>query len=257
MKALIDGDIILYRAALSVEQRMYTAYTSSGDPVASSPRKKDLEDYFFDYLQYDSYIDEGDHVEAKDNVMSLLDKIRHTNMCRDDYECYITMGNNFRKEVDVEYKANRTSKPILYNLIKDYMLTLPNVVPVWGQEADDALGINQTSETVICSIDKDLRMIPGQHYNFVTGEWFKVEPEDGIRFFYKQLLTGDRTDNIFGVKGVGTKRADALLQDAETESEMYQVCLQAYEKDETRLLNNGRLLWIRRQENEMWEPPKS
>ena len=100
-------------------------------------------------------------------------------------------------------------------------------------------------------------MVPGNHYNFIKDEWFKVKQDEGIRFFYKQLLTGDRTDNIFGVKGVGDKRADKILQDAKTESEMYDAVLEAYEKDATRVLKNARLLWIRQQEDEMWEAPQS
>lgn len=257
MRALLDGDIILYRSALSVEQRMYTAYTSSGEPVASSPRKKDLEDYEFSYLTYDAYIDEGDWEDAKKNAQSLIDRIRSRTESYDNYTIYITMGNNYRKDVDPEYKANRTSKPILYKYMLDYMLTLPRVESVWGQEADDALGINQRADTVICSIDKDLKMVPGNHYNFIKDEWFKVNRDEGIRFFYKQLLTGDRTDNIFGVHGVGDKRADKILQDAKTESEMYDAVLEAYEKDATRVLKNARLLWIRQQEDEMWEAPQS
>jgi hypothetical protein len=39
---------------------------------------------------------------------------------------------------------------------------------------------------------------------------------------------------------------------------MYKACVEAYEsKDmtEERVIENARLLWLRRKENELWEPP--
>lgn len=254
MKALIDGDILLYRSCLSVEQRMYTAYLGES-PVASSPRKKELEDYEYDNLVFETYIDERGYDDALHNYTSLLDKIKQKTMCQ-DVSVFLTGEGNFRKEIADDYKANRTSKPILYKAVLDAILKYPETVLVEGEEADDRLGIEQTNKTIICTIDKDLDMVEGAHYNFVKDEFYEVKPEDGIRFFYTQLLMGDKVDNIIGVKGVGIKRAEKILQDKETESEMYESCLETYGQDEERVLKNARLLWIRRQENEIWQPPK-
>ena len=39
-----------------------------------------------------------------------------------------------------------------------------------------------------------------------------MKEEDTLRWFYKQVLMGDRVDNIPGLKGVGDKKADKILQ---------------------------------------------
>ncbi len=65
--------------------------------------------------------------------------------------------------------------------------------------------------TVICSIDKDLQQIPGNHYNFVKKEHSFVTPEEAIQNFYKQILTGDAADNIKGAKGIGPVRAGKII----------------------------------------------
>ena len=103
-------------------------------------------------------------------------------------------------------------------------------------------------------------MIPGKHYNMQTGKLFEVTEEEGIKFFYTQLLTGDPVDNIRGVFGIGPRKAEKILKDAVTEKELFDLVLKEYqkgykEKAEEALLENGRLLWIRRNEEEMWGFP--
>ena len=127
-----------------------------------------------------------------------------------------------------------------------------------GQEADDALGISQSNSTgtVICSIDKDLKQVSGKHYNWVKDEFDDISPQMGIAFFYQQLLTGDRTDNISsGLYRMGEGKAQSLLAYCETENEMLEIVRSQYQ-DEVKLTLTGRLLWIRKQELELWTPPK-
>ena len=129
------------------------------------------------------------------------------------------------------------------------------------QEADDAIGIAayemEVGEYCICSIDKDLDMLRGDHYNFVKDERYFITEEEGIKNFYKQLLMGDRVDNIIGIKGIGTVKAERLLKECKNENEMYLAILEAYDGNAERVLENGRLLWIRRQHNQLWTPPSS
>ena len=121
-----------------------------------------------------------------------------------------------------------------------------------GQEADDALGIAQTEDTIICSIDKDLLMIPGRHYNFVKDEFQEVTNDSGMRHFYMQCLTGDRSDNIKGIEQIGPKKAEKILTGCITEQELFNAVREAYSND-AEFLMNGRVLWIRRKENEDWK----
>ncbi len=71
-----------------------------------------------------------------------------------------------------------------------------------------------------------------------------------------QFLTGDRIDNIVGVKGIGPVKANKLLTLAEgDEEQMFSICVEHLGYD--RAVENGRLLYLRRQENEIWNPPSS
>ena len=116
----------------------------------------------------------------------------------DEYICFLTGQNNFRYDIYPEYKANRKDKPKPVHLqaCRDYLVEAWNAEISDGCEADDLIGIAATNcedpmAFIICSIDKDLKMIAGNHYNFVTKERVFVSPLDGLRSFYKQLILGD------------------------------------------------------------------
>ena len=104
------------------------------------------------------------------------------------------------------------------------------------------------------SLDKDFNQIPGWHYNFVKKTHYYVDKAEGDRFFYTQILTGDSADNIIGLHMVGPVKAAKILKDKTTEKEMYDACVEAYGNAD-RVLENARLLWLRRYDNEIWVPP--
>ena len=168
----------------------------------------------------------------------------------DSFKIYLTGKDNFRYTIYPEYKAHRPKeKPFWLQAIRDYLVANFNAEVINGQEADDALGINQTPDSVICSIDKDLLMIPGHHYNFVKDEKIYVSNFSAIHHFYMQCLQGDRADNIKGIPKVGPKKAEAILAGCGNEKEMFDAVRDAYGNDEEFLMN-ARVLWIRRNENE-------
>jgi len=225
MQALIDGDILVYRIAF--------ASNDEEEAIAKA--------------RMSTFVEE---------LLSPID-IR-------GYDGYLTGSNNFRNEIAVTapYKGNRkdVAKPVHYQLLRDYLQHQWGFVMIQDQEADDAIGIRayelNDEEYIIMTIDKDLDMIKGWHYNFVKNERYFVKEEDTLRTFYKQILTGDRTDNIIGLKGTGPVKADKVLKECETEEEMYEAVLEAYDGNEERVLENGRLLWIRRLPEQIWTPPK-
>lgn len=175
-----------------------------------------------------------------------------------EYRAFLTGSNNFRKQINPEYKANRKDKPLPMWLksCRDYLVKEWNAEITDGYEADDALGVAQTPDTIVCSIDKDLLQIPGRHYNFVKQEFQEVLEADGVRHFYKQLIIGDRSDNIFGVKGAGPVKASKLIDHLDNQEEMYECVKDLYDSEE-RLIMNGQCLWIWRKENDIWQPPLS
>ena len=225
MKALIDGDILVYRIGFASENET--------ESIAVARCSEFIEDL----ILFNGF---------------------------GEYQGYLTGKKNFRNEIAVTapYKGNRKSaKPKHYQLLRDYMESAWAFTMIEDQEADDAIGIAayemEVGEYCICSIDKDLDMLRGDHYNFVKDERYFITEEEGIKNFYKQLLMGDRVDNIIGIKGIGTVKAERLLKECKNENEMYLAILEAYDGNAERVLENGRLLWIRRQHNQLWTPPSS
>lgn len=189
--------------------------------------------------------------------------------------------SNFRNEVAtiLPYKGHRPSdKPPYWSDIRQHLIDNYDAEVIYGMEADDKCGIEQTKgymrvsrpeydnpydcpdnyTTIICSRDKDLKMIPGWHYSWECGnqkekKWF-VNEQDGIRFFYKQLLTGDATDNILGLYRVGDKAACVKqLDDITEELDMYKHVHKEYVSRfgsyaDQFLEENGKLLWILRRD---------
>lgn len=84
-------------------------------------------------------------------------------------------------------------------------------------EGDDVMGIMATSpklqdRSVIVSLDKDMRTVPGTHYNPDKDKGPNVvTPAEAHRFWMKQTLTGDPTDGYGGCPGVGDLKAEAIL----------------------------------------------
>jgi 5'-3' exonuclease len=163
-----------------------------------------------------------------------------------EYKLFLTSPDNFRKHVYPEYKANRTAtKPKHLQFLKDYLVESWQGQVAERMEADDYLGINQHESSIICSIDKDLLQVPGKHYNIVKKEFYEVDEETGFRNFYTQLLTGDTSDNIKGIAGIGPVKAKKALAGYFTEQGMFSVVREMYQNDEWMIMN-GQCLWILR-----------
>ncbi len=223
MNALLDADILCYRVGFATE-------------------------------------DEHENTAIETMAVFLEDLLMFDLVDTDDYELFLTGKTNFRNEVavTVPYKGNRkdVKKPKHLPLLREYLQTAWGASVSDGQEADDDIAIRATElgeESIIVSIDKDFMQVPGWHYNFVKKVKKHVTPEEGLRFFYKQILMGDSADNIKGIFRVGEKKATKMLADLKTEQQFYQCCVEGL--GEERVLENARLLWLRRYPNQMWEPP--
>ena len=158
-----------------------------------------------------------------------------------------------------EYKGNRrnTQKPEHLDHVRQYFLDYYHAELSDGEEADDLISIRATQlypNCVIASVDKDFKQIPGWHYNTRTGDRFYVDAWEGTKFFYQQIIMGDKADNIHGIKGIGPKKSEKLLAEATTERELYDICVDTFSSEE-RVIENGQLLWLRREVGELWQPP--
>lgn len=174
-----------------------------------------------------------------------------------DYQVFITGDNNFRYQIDPNYKANRKGKPdpIYRGDANTYLVTEYGASVSDGYEADDAIGIAATSipfdERVVCSIDKDLKQIEGHHYNWRKNIHDTVTSLQGTQLLYRQLLTGDTADNIPGVGGIGPVKSARIIDSLEDELDMWMAVESLYSSPE-RMLQSGRLLYIWRKENDDW-----
>lgn len=229
-KVLIDGDIIAYRAAFSTQ------------------------DLF-----------PSDAIKKTDELISFIieECIGIPFASPSDFQVYLTGAGNFRYAIakSHEYKGNRkaTEKPIHLSVTRGYLTDNYGAITSSGEEADDLIAKEAAAlnyQCVVASIDKDMLQIPCWHYNFGKGEWSKVEPFQGTKFFYTQILTGDRADNIVGINGIGPVKAEKLLSDCDTEQSLWNTVVKAYNGDKERVIENARLLWLRRYNGQIWEPPE-
>lgn len=230
MHALIDGDIFLYAFG--------SAKRENGQP-----------------LQWPFLISRMDGQLS--NILRSVDATSH--------QIYLTGTGNYRERVAtiLPYKGNRpTEKPYWYQQVKDFLLHHRGAILIEGMEADDKLGIEQCKtedkdSCIICSLDKDLDMIPGWHYNWKRDEKYFVDELTGCKNFWKQMLTGDATDNILGLYGVG--KSSSLLKQIDemnTIDDMIDLVEEQYRKRfgnhwEMFFKENYQLLWILRSENEI------
>lgn len=131
--------------------------------------------------------------------------------------------------------------------------------------------------TIICTRDKDLRQVPGWHFGWELGKQpqygpkFVEEPGEielinrkeikgcGSKFFYAQLIVGDKTDNIPGLDGFGPVRAFEILHPCTTIPEMEKAVVEAYRQvygDVWReeLMEQAALVWMVREFDEEGNP---
>jgi hypothetical protein len=225
MIALIDADVVAYRIAFGCQDEP--------EKVAIAKVSEFLEELVFTYTDVE------------------------------DCEGYLTGKQNYRFDIakTAPYKGTRVSeKPKHLGIIRQYMIDAWAFSVQEYQEADDAIGIRAYTlgedDYIICSIDKDLDNLRGKHYNFVKNEHYTITEEEAIKNFYRQVLTGDRVDNVPGLAGIGPKKADKIIKDCVTEAELFNAVLAAYDGDIDRMTEMAQLLWIRRKEGELWTPPK-
>ena len=170
----------------------------------------------------------------------------------DDYRIFLTGNNNFRIKIAKSrpYKGNRKApKPEYWQLIRDYLVEEHGAEICDDIEADDALGLAQTDNTILCTIDKDLDMIAGQHYNFNKKKLYTVSQEDADLFFFTQWLTGDSVDNIPGAKGIGPAKAKKIIRKSMNKLMMAFAVEAAYLNaghDLDYIEEQGHLIWMQR-----------
>lgn len=150
----------------------------------------------------------------------------HVGICCDSPKC-------FRKEIDPNYKAQREAKPTgaieqLQRVVRTLKARGHHILVAEGFEGDDIIATAVTwaldaipeCDITILGADKDLYALLDDQvriHNHQTGQMFgtedlwakaKIRPHQVPEYL---ALTGDGSDNVAGVTGVGAKTATALL----------------------------------------------
>lgn len=283
---IFDGDILCYRACFAAEKRVYFLKSRpltgpvtgpAGGAIKSaavipswSTAKAAMEYCVANALNYKTEITWVRMAEPVEHVVANLHGIIKRTIKQfvengyvvGNYYVFLT-GNgtkpNFRETISPEYKLNRAGheKPTHLAAIRDYISKNFPCVFTEGCEADDYLGqasidmVNITNyQPVIVTLDKDLMQIPGNHFDFVKGILEHVTQEEGDRVFLKQMLTGDRADNIKGLAGIGEVKATAVVDPRKDFDKCLVECHKLYAKEygafdwKTSWNTNCDLLWI-------------
>lgn len=268
-----DGDLLVYRAGFAAEKMHYYIEVEGEDQHFATKRDAVA---FCEEHELDLSRIEGQRIveplkNALYNVKSLVSTaLGSLGVPPEDMRMYLSGPDNYRNGVATlkPYKGNRDPdhKPVHGPKIKEYMERRFDATYSVNEEADDVVGYSHYAmfkedpySSVIISVDKDLDMIPGLHYNFVKDESYFMTEEAADRFFHIQLLTGDSTDNIPGVPKIGTVKATKAIDEAEHDpwEAIVALYVQGYGEDwYEALVENGRLLWIRREPDEWWNPPE-
>ena len=237
--ALIDADTIVFAACCALEYE-----------ETLLPKELYSTDEWEELISNEGYVEEDNciySVNLDEAIVHAQDKIRQIlnyTGC-ETYELYFTTGRkSFRyKIVDDKYKVNRTSSraPQSIYALKRWFIDNDNGIDSKEWEADDivvALKRDNPDKYIMCAVDKDLLYaIVGTHCNYyqsrrynIDMKWITVDDITAMKHPYMQTLTGDTTDGVIGLHGIGPKKAAKLLKDCKTPEECWSVVTREYGK---------------------------
>lgn len=269
---LLDADIVVHRSAAIAERSKYLVEFPDGthakyeshkeakDRLAGSP-----EPSFIWTMKLDEGVDFALMV-VDQTMQSLKEKAQPSEM-----KLYLTGKDNFRHAIakTVPYKISRetVAKPKHFRAVREHLINVYGAKVVDGIEADDAIGIECTrigSSSFVATIDKDMDQLAGWHFDWVKDRVYEVSKREADFNFYRQVLTGDRTDDIPGIGGIGPKTAGLILADAKSSRELFERVWDVYRTKsgkETPLeawkyfREQSALVWILREELKGYRPP--
>lgn len=155
--------------------------------------------------------------------------------------CYDRKEPSFRKEVYTEYKANRTEMPDDLQVQMPYLKQVARLfgikdLEIPSYEADDLIGTiakmaeKENYEVFMVSGDKDFCQLVSDNvflYDTMKDMIFNpamVKEKHGVtpaQFIDYLAITGDTSDNIPGVAGIGPKGAIKLIEQFGTVENIY------------------------------------
>ncbi len=260
MTALIDLDSILYKAVYKIVS------FSQIKKALTLMSKEEARQWFMEEV-YNEGINRCENEILK--MQKYLEEIFPPEIS--EVKLYITTcKKNFRNEVDPEYKGNRKSNKYVWLLREHYKQNGAAFSDTL--EADDLISIDANKigvgNCIVVSMDKDLKQIGGYYWSFyshkskdINGDFILneygfheteykqktvtfISKNEAELFFWEQMLIGDTSDNIKGIKGIGKVRARKELEHCETKAErVLEIYLEKSTEDH--FLKNHQLLKLK------------
>jgi hypothetical protein len=229
----VDSDSFLYLAAFKAEPTTYWLDHGRGKPSDFSTKAEAIAFCIENDLDQTKITKEKNLCSPRqarrflDEVVSGALGVYHKWYVKHLYDSYnvqyeysISSTESFRKDIYPKYKGTRPPKPHYYNLLRDTFIETYDPIIVSKMEADDVVAekhyemwCKDPNSSCIATLDKDLYNVPGIHYNTQKRAVMNVDKWKAIHTFCTQMLIGDRSDNIVGIKGVGPKTAEKMLCD--------------------------------------------
>lgn len=258
--ARIDGDIVCYSVASACDGKQYRYKGEVFDSKVQLNKilKADGVDDSAIETFYEPEPWESVRTSATSYLENIIEKVGI------DYKVYLTGKSNFRYDVATiqPYKGNRSSlqKPFHLDAIRQYLVDYYEATVSIGMEADDAIGLDTVvGIDIVTTIDKDLNCIPGSHYNWIKEELYEVSEIEADANFYCQVITGDTTDNILGLYGLGGKaKVLDYIRSASIAGDMFDLVAKEYmcrfgSHWKMFMKENCELLWILQQREPAWK----
>ena len=152
------------------------------------------------------------------------------------YYIFVKGSNNFRYKLFPLYKKNRPEKHPIIDVLNKYLVENFGAIESHNAESDDyVFSYSQLPEfkgrSIICSVDKDMRQIPGIHYDYQKNKYHIVNEEEARYNLAVQMIMGDAADGIPGLKGYGPVKANNIIKKGMTEYQMIKAILKEYQKN--------------------------
>ena len=218
MKILVDYDSLLFAALYKV-----VSISQMKDLILKYPKDK---------------VREMIVLEANERLhnmcISFLTEIYESGFeyQNEDVEYFLTSNIfSMRKRISPTYKANRKRNKWVI-MLKKYIIDNEACRYSLELESDDLIADRAKEldyDCLVATVDKDLNQIPGWKFDlFKTHQGKETEygqpiksyrglkyisPKEAKHFIWLQMLTGDVSDNIKGIKGIGEKKAAKLLSE--------------------------------------------
>jgi len=181
--AIIDGDVLAYQACKPRWEKS-SRVQGGVSQILLDPDGKRIP------LEFTKEEDRKYLEESWENFKKLLRKLLDDVYCA-DYLMAVKGPDNFRNLMYPEYKMNRHADPDKHNAFVPSIRTLAVMeeyaIASDGREADDLIRIwaeqakNAGDDYVICTIDKDLRCIPGKFWNMKHNRLDIISEEEAAR----------------------------------------------------------------------------